>query len=112
MNFDDYSPLVRQLCDADGDRVRARILLSLPDAVLFECAGDLIRACTLTGFDVGRLLILIRVTAMRSVRDEDGLLRGPISSQLAELRDILSAFASGRINELSPDLVFRFQAAG
>ena len=37
----DLLPIIRQMHDADGDRARARLLLSCPDVILLKFAGSL-----------------------------------------------------------------------
>lgn len=93
---DTQLPIIRQMHDAEDDRARAGILLSVPDLLLAKFATVFDDACRRAAFDAGRDFIVVRLTAMRAVRDETGNLPTPVAAQLEEYRTTLAAFAASR----------------
>jgi len=92
---DTMMPVIRQMLDADGDAVRAGILLSVPDLILAKYAGEFDKACAKGRFDLGREFIVLRLDAMRAVRDEQGLLPIKLDPQCSAVRMALMAIARG-----------------
>lgn len=92
---DSMIPIIRQLHDADGDRERARVLLSMPDTILLRYAGTLGDACRRAGFQAGEEYVLRRVVAMRAARGADGLLPPPLARDFDDFRAAFAAFARG-----------------
>lgn len=85
---DTMMPVIRQMLDADGDAVRAGILLSAPVAVLLRYRAQFEDACRRGRFDEGsEYLALLRV-AQDSVR-VDGLLPSPLAATLERARQEL-----------------------
>ena len=85
---DTMMPVIRQMLDADGDAVRAGILLSTPVAVLLRYREQFERACRLGRFDEGgEYLALLRI-AQDSVR-HDGLLPAPLAAEMERARQDL-----------------------
>jgi len=95
--MDSMIPVIRQLHDADGDRARARVLLSMPDTVLLKYAGTIGEACQKAGFEGGAEYVLRRVTLMRATRDRQGLIPGPLNQDFEEFRAAFAAFANAEV---------------
>lgn len=92
---DSMIPIIRQLHDADGDQARARVLLSMSDAILLKYAGTIGAACQRAQFEPGAEYVLRRVVAMRATRGADGLLPAPIALDFEEFRMAFASFAQG-----------------
>ncbi|KQZ81889.1 hypothetical protein ASD64_09035 [Mesorhizobium sp. Root157] len=92
---DSMIPIIRQLHDADGDQARARVLLAMPDAILFKYAGTLGDACQRAQFAAGAEFVHRRIVIMKAVRGPDGLLPEPIRDDFEEYRAALASFAQG-----------------
>lgn len=92
---DSMIPIIRQLHDADGDRARARVLLSMPDAILLKYAGTIGEACERVEFAAGAEYVLRRVVIMKATRDADGLLPAPIAADFTTFRVAFASFAQG-----------------
>jgi hypothetical protein len=88
-------PIIRQLHDADGDQARARVLLSMSDAILLKYAGTIGGACERVQFSAGAEYVLRRVVIMRATRGADGLLPAPIAGDFEEFRVAFASFARG-----------------
>ena len=71
---DTMLPIVRQMHDAEGDKARARILLSVSDAVLMKYREAFEAACRRASFDAGLRFIDVRRAEWCAVRGADGSL--------------------------------------
>lgn len=85
-------PIIRQMYDADGDRQRATILLSVPDAVLMKYRPAFEGACMQAGFDLGLQFIEFRRASWHAVRGVNGL---HIDPKFNQVRVTFAAFARG-----------------
>ena len=88
---DNMLPIIRQMHDADGDAVRARLLLNVPDLILAKYRSVFCGACRRAQFDLGEAYVLLKVDAMQAVRDDLGNL--PQDKALA-LRDLRAALVA------------------
>lgn len=100
------TPVVRQIHEAADDRERARLLLKLPDTIMLKYADVFDTACRRAQFDAGQAFILERVTAMRAIRDDRGVLPPATQVTLVGLRRLLADYASGKL-EFLPDHLWR-----
>lgn len=104
--FPHLTPLVRQMHEAADDRQRALLLLKLPDSILLKYAGEIDGACRRAHFDAGRAFVLERVTSMRAIRDDAGVLPPAAQVTLVGMRRLLADYASGKL-EFLPDHLWR-----
>ena len=88
---DSMLPILRQLLDADGDAVRAGVLLRLPDTILLKYRPAIEKACQRARFDAGLAFLDVRLAALRAVRGADGRLPPDYA---ADLERMLDAFAA------------------
>lgn len=70
--MDAMLPVIRQMHDAESDRERARILLTVPDAVLMKYREVFEGACRRVQFEAGLQFIDIRRAEWCAVRGPDG----------------------------------------
>lgn len=90
--YDVLNPMIRQMQEADGDRARMLILLSVPDLVLIKHREQFEKACDRAGFDLGRRLIDWRRASWSKVRGADGALP-------QDFQDAIAAFAAWAAGE-------------
>lgn len=89
-------PILRQLHDADGDRMRADVLLRMPDSVLLKYQGVILESCSRARFQAGENFVALRVSLMLAVRDGQGMPPPDLSAKAEAYRAGLAEF-SGRI---------------
>lgn len=87
-------PIIEQMHNAADDRARAQILLSCPDSILLKYAEVFRQACRRCLFDEGRFFIDVRVAALASVRDVDGLIKPGFAAELEAWRRTMVRFVA------------------
>lgn len=92
---DSMIPIIRQLHDADGDRERASVLLSMPDKILLKYSGTISQACLRAGFQAGAEFVVRRAVLMGAVRDRRGHIPQPLANEFDTFREALADFATG-----------------
>ncbi|MEX4006922.1 hypothetical protein [Neoaquamicrobium sediminum] len=88
---DSMLPIIRQMHEADDDRARGAILLSVSDAVLMKYRPVFEDACRRARFDLGLEFINWRRASWSAVRGADGRLR----SEFEDVRVAFAAFVAG-----------------
>ncbi len=94
---DTLLPIIRQMHDEADDASRADILLRVPDAVLLKFAKLFEDACRKAGFKAGATFILLRLAALRAVRDAGGKLPADTVAHLDSYRTALAVLAAGKV---------------
>lgn len=84
-------PIIRQMHDAEDDRARGRILLTVPDLVLWKHREVFEAACRRAAFEAGLAFIDWRRASWAAVRDADGRLE----PGFAEIRDAFAQWVAG-----------------
>lgn len=92
MSTDSLLPIIRDMHDAEDDRARARVLLTVSDAVLMKYRPVFEAACRRAQFDLGVAFIDVRRAAFHAVRAPDGQHKKAL---FEEARAEFSAFANG-----------------
>jgi len=92
---DTMLPILRQMHDAADDRVRADILLRVPDTILLKFAPVFEKCCQRAGFEAGASFIVLRLVALQAVRDTGGHLPAQTAAHLASYQAALSVIADG-----------------
>lgn len=85
-------PIIRQMHDAADDRVRARLLLEVPDTILMRHREVFEAACRRAGFDLGLQFIDMRRAGWHAVRGSDGLHKNDLFD---EVRSAFARYAAG-----------------
>jgi hypothetical protein len=93
---DSLLPIIRQMHDAESDRARAGVLLTVPDAVLCKYRSVFDDACRRAGFDLGRKFIEMRRAEWCATRGADG------RHQNALFDDVRAEFAAFAAGEAKP----------
>ena len=88
---DSMLPIIRQMLDAESDRARAGILLTVSDQVLMKYREVFEATCRRAGFDHGVEFIAWRRAAWCAVRQPDGRLK----PEFEAVREAFAAFAGG-----------------
>lgn len=89
---DSMLPIIRQMHDAADDRVRARILLAVPDMVLLKHREVFEAACRRASFELGAQFIAWRRAGWNARRGPDGLI---LSEKFDEVRIAFARYAAG-----------------
>ncbi|TPM41561.1 hypothetical protein [Mesorhizobium sp. B2-3-4] len=92
---DSMLPMLRQLHDADGNQVRADVLLRMPDSVMLEYHEVILNACRRGGFEVGMAFVDLRISLLLAVRDDQGRAPADLAKVAEHYRETLAAFVSG-----------------
>lgn len=92
---DSMLPILRQLHDADGDRVRAGVLLRMPDSVMLKYHDVIDAACRRAGFEPGSKFLAVRVSLSLAVRSDAGLPPAELAIMAEEFRLGMAEFAAG-----------------
>lgn len=87
---------ITQLREAAHNRVRAQILLQVPDALLLVYGSSLVAICVLEGFPEATDFVAIRQAALHATRDAHGLLDGALAALLEGCRRDFSSYAAGQ----------------
>ncbi len=94
MSGDTMLPMLRQMLDADGDAVRATILLSVPTRILLRWRVEFDKSCRKARFDEGADYLALLDASADATR-VDGLLPPPLAAAIEQARLVLVAVASG-----------------
>jgi hypothetical protein len=94
---DSMMPILRQMHDAADDRARADILLRVPDTILLKFSPVFEGCCRKASFEAGTALIVLRIVALRAVRDAGGNLPADMVAHLDSYRAALAVFAAGEV---------------
>jgi hypothetical protein len=82
-----------EILNASSAEARAAIVLRVPDAVLHQMSGPLMRACIETRFDLGARLLTVRLAALSAVRDEAGRLPDQATAPVEHYRRLVAGLA-------------------
>ena len=94
MTSDTMLPMLRQMLDADGDAVRAGILLSAPTRILLRWRVEFDKGCRKARFEEGEDYLALLDAAASATRI-DGLLPPPLQLSLETARQRLVVVAEG-----------------
>lgn len=86
-------PIAAHILNAPNDSARARILQTLPDALVVTHQQALERACRQVGFNDGVLFLQVRSAALFARRGRDGSLPAGLAGQLAHFRTYFAGLA-------------------
>jgi len=93
---DSMMPILREMHDAPDDRARADILLRVPDTILLKFSPVFEECCRKARFEAGTNFIVLRLVALRAVRDAGGNLPADTVAHLDSYRQGLAVFAAGK----------------
>lgn len=88
---DSMLPIIRQMHDAEDDRARALVLLSVPDRILMRYLDVFVTACRRAQFEAGEQFIDIRRAEWSAARGPDGQHKNPL---FADVRQAFAEFAA------------------